>query len=127
MMDVSGLEPNKPVPLLGLEIILKQDVREWNEHRVCSCTARDASGECVLSLWNNDVDVFEEGDFVVLKKGWCKEYNGVLQVSSGRFGEIDLIRRPLKEREKTGLAESLEVQMPMNSYLRPAINEIRCR
>ncbi len=127
-MEISELEPDKPIPLLGLELILKQDIREWNGNKVCSCTARDASGECILSLWNNDVESFEEGDFIVIKNGWCKEYRGDLQVSSGKYGSIDLIKRPLKE-EKTEAQKTnaVESQMPLNWHLRPTINEIRHR
>ncbi len=125
-MDVSQLEPDKPVSLLELEIIGKQEVREWNGNRICSCVVRDSSGECVLSLWNDEVDQFKRGDFVTLKKGWCKEYRGVLQVSSGKFGEIELILGSGKPKEKES-AETLEPQRPPNWHLRPTLNEIRSK
>ncbi len=125
-MEVSGLEANKPIPLLGLEIISKQDIKEWNGNRVCSCIATDASGECILSLWNDEIDRFEEGDFIVIRNGWCKEYNGIMQVSSGKFGRIELIKRPKKIKDDGGSSKSIEY-MRLNWYLRPTISKIRFR
>ncbi len=124
-MEVYELEGNRPVPLLGLEILSKEGVREWNQNKVCSCLARDASGECVLSLWNHEVDLFQEGDFVVVKKGWCKEYRGDLQVSSGRYGKIELVKRS-KEHKPESL-EAKEPQISLTSYLRPTLSELRFR
>jgi len=124
-MEVIELEENRPVPLLGLEIISIEGVREWNQNRVCSALARDASGECILSLWNQEVDVFQEGDFIVLKKGWCKQYRGEMQVSSGRYGKIELIKRP--QKIKPQIARNNIPQTNLSSYLRPTLSELRSR
>ncbi|GEM_PF-3741207 len=124
-MEVYELEENRPVPLLGLEILSKQGTREWNQNKVCSCQVRDASGECVLSLWNQEVDFFREGDFIVVKKGWCKEYGGNLQVSSGKYGKIELVKRPQKLKPEP--QKSTEPQLSLSSYLRPTLSELRSR
>ena len=65
------------------------------------------------------MESFEEGDFVVIKNGWCKDYRGELQISSGRYGKIDLVKRPEREKKEKKQIESL------NSYLRPTIHKIR--
>ena len=72
------------------------------------------------------MDQFKRGDFVILEKGWCKEYRGVLQVSAGKFGEIELIPGSEKPEENES-AETLEPQSPPNWHLRPTLNEIRSK
>lgn len=127
-MEVSDLTPFRPVPRLGLEIISKEYVKDLGDKRVCSCIAQDASGECTLTLWNRDIDRFQEGDFVLIQRGWCKEYNGRIQVSAGKFGNIKLVTRPEKKKKDTSNARKLGTD-PRNLdwYLRPTLYALRTR
>ena len=50
---------------------------------------KDATGTMDLTLWNNDVDLVEKGEALKLTDGWCKEWNGNLQASTGKSGKIE--------------------------------------
>lgn len=77
------------------EIVLKiTDVREATQTRVGmvqQVDGEDDSGAACLTLWNDQVGQFSVGETVKITKGWCKEYQGQMQVSSGKFGTLEKI------------------------------------
>ncbi len=93
MAKISEAQPNQVLSLDAVEVIEKSDVREFSRFgrlgRVCTCKIKDDSGEMELTLWNDDVDAVNEGDKLKLTDGWCKEWNGKLQVSTGKNGKIE--------------------------------------
>lgn len=94
-MHVKELKAKTPVDEIELEIVSKGDIREFaserSSGRVCSCAAKDKTGEVSLTLWNEDIDKVEEGTKVKIEKGWVSEYNGQLQVSAGKYGTLTIL------------------------------------
>ena len=96
-MKVSELKARTAVPDIELEVVSKGEVREWaNENgsgKVCSCAAKDKAGQEVsLSLWNEQIDQIEEGDKIRISNGWCSEFRGQLQVSTGKQGNLEVVK-----------------------------------
>lgn len=93
MGTISEAEANSTITLDGVEIMEKGDVREFSRFgrlgQVCTCRVKDETGEMDLTLWNEDVNKFEVGDKVKLTDGWCKEWNGRLQASTGKNGTLE--------------------------------------
>lgn len=56
--------------------------------KVANSVLKDDSGEIVLTLWNEDVERFKVGDTVHVKNGYVSEWQGSLQLSAGRYGEL---------------------------------------
>jgi len=94
-LKVNELKPKQAVPEIELEIVSKGEVREFANERssgkVCGAAAKDDTGEVKLSLWNEQCEQFNDGDKVKIENGWCSEYNGEKQVSTGKFGKIEKI------------------------------------
>lgn len=94
-MNSGDLKPRQGFPELVLEIVSKAEPRKFANDRgsgqVCSCAGKDEAGEVSLSLWNEQCTQFNEGDVVKITNGWCTEYNGQLQVSTGRNGKIEKV------------------------------------
>ncbi len=95
-MLVKDLKPRTGVEELELEIVSKGDVREFANDRgsgkVCSAAAKDSEdAEVSLTLWNEQCSEFGEGDKVKLSNGWCSEFQGTIQVSTGRNGKLEKI------------------------------------
>ncbi len=92
LVKVSELKARSPVPSIELEIVSKGEPRQWaNENgsgKVCSCAGKDDSGEISVSLWNEQIDEVNEGDTVEITEGWCSEFRGQLQVSTGKKGNL---------------------------------------
>jgi replication factor A1 len=91
-MRISELKARQGnVDVVG-EITEKGEAKEFNKFgkpgRVCNAKLKDASGEIKLTLWNDQVDQFQAGDKVHLVNGYVGEWQGELQLSTGKFGEI---------------------------------------
>ncbi|RJQ18235.1 hypothetical protein C4573_00755 [Candidatus Woesearchaeota archaeon] len=59
--------------------------------KVASATLKDKTGTVTLTLWNDQVDQFKKGDTVKITNGYVKEWQGELQISTGKFGKIEKI------------------------------------
>ena len=95
-MKVSELKPRTAVPEITLEIVSIGDTREFANERgsgkVCSAAAKDETGEEVsLSLWNEQIGQVKDGSRIRIENGWCSEFQGQKQVSTGKFGKLSIL------------------------------------
>jgi len=88
-MKVSDLRDRSPVDELKLTIESLGETRDTSYGKVQSAVAKDDSGTCTLSLWNDQIGQYNAGEDVIIRKGWCKEFRGQMQVSTGKFGTIE--------------------------------------
>lgn len=95
-MKVAELKPRTPVPEIELEIVSKGETRKWANEKgtgsVCSCAGKDETGEVSVSLWNEQIEQVKEADKIKISNGWCSEFQGQLQVSTGRQGSLELLK-----------------------------------
>ncbi|PIN75362.1 hypothetical protein COV18_04195 [Candidatus Woesearchaeota archaeon CG10_big_fil_rev_8_21_14_0_10_37_12] len=63
-----------------------------NTGKVAKAKAKDDSGEITFTLWNEQVDLVKEGNKVHIINGWCSEYQGEKQLSTGKFGRLELVK-----------------------------------
>ena len=79
------------------EIILKIDsIEESRQVRggsltVANATGSDSTGKVTLTLWNDDINRVKVGDTIKITKGWVNEYQNVMQVSTGKFGKLEIV------------------------------------
>ncbi len=95
-MLVKDLKPRMGVEEIELEIVSKGDVREFananGSGKVCGCAAKDSKGdEISLTLWNEQCSQIEEGDKVKITNGWTSEFQGQLQISTGKMGQLEKV------------------------------------
>lgn len=92
-MKISEVKPNSNATLEEVEVVSKDEAREFVKYdkpsRVCNCTIKDDSGEMELTLWNDEIDTVEAGEKLKITDGWVKEWNGKMQISTGRSGKIE--------------------------------------
>lgn len=73
----------------------KSEPRVFNKYgkdlKVATAVLADSSGEISLSLWNADVDKIKAGDDLRITNGYVSEFNGTKQLTSGKFGKIEII------------------------------------
>ena len=95
-MKITEVLPNQGNITLEAEIVFKEEPRIFNkfgkEGKVCNATIADSSGEMALTLWNDDIDKVKAGDKVKLENGWCSEFKGQKQVSTGKFGKLEVVK-----------------------------------
>ncbi len=95
-MEVKDVKPNQGKIDLVVEVVNKQEPRSFEKFgkkgKVCNAVVKDDSGEITLTLWNEDVDKINVGDKVRVQDGWCSEYKGEKQLSTGKFGKIEVLQ-----------------------------------
>lgn len=100
-MPIKDVKPNTGSVTLVAEVIKKDSPRSFEKFgksgRVCNAILKDATGSITLTLWNDDVDKVKVGDTIKLENGWCSEYKGERQVSTGKLGRIEVMEGSQKE------------------------------
>ncbi|MDO8643018.1 MAG: SOSS complex subunit B family protein [Candidatus Woesearchaeota archaeon] len=96
-MPIADLKAGQGKVDLTVDITEKGDVRTFakfgKEGRVCNATAKDASGEIKLSLWNEQVDQVNVGDKIKITNGYVSEWQGEKQLSTGKFGTLEVVSK----------------------------------
>ena len=89
---ISDLRPNRLASIEAtvdsLEPVREVTVGAGNLKKVRNARLRDATGEVVLVLWGDEVDLVHEGERIQIREGWVKDYKGRLQISLGRTGSL---------------------------------------
>jgi len=102
-MEIKDLQPKQGDVEITAEVIEKGDVRTFERFgksgKVCNAKIKDASGEISLTLWNDDVDKVNVGDKIKLSKGFVNEWQGEKQLTTGKFGTIEVIGKESSSEE----------------------------
>lgn len=92
-MDIKDLkEGMRKVDAIGFVTELgnerKVSLKAGGEARVKNVTLKDESGSIQLVLWNDDIDRVKEMAHVAVSGGFVNQWNGKLQLSTGRYGTL---------------------------------------
>ena len=92
-MKVKELKDKAAVPEIVLKITAKDETRDvkGGALKVCNFTGEDETGTVTVALWNNDIELVSIGNTIKITKGWSQVYNNSMQVSSGRFGKLEIV------------------------------------
>lgn len=104
-MEIKDLQPRQgSVEVVG-EVTEKGEIREFEKFgkagRVCNAKIKDATGEIKLSLWNEQIEQVNVGDTVHITNGYVNEWQGEMQLTTGKFGKLEVEGKA----EKTGEEE----------------------
>lgn len=73
----------------------KEEPRQFEKYgkqlRVANAIVSDDSGDIKMGLWNEDIDKVKVGDKIKVTNGYVSEFNGVKQLSAGKFGKIEVV------------------------------------
>src|SRR3989344_3492806 len=109
-MKISELKARQGSVEITAEVVDVGEPRNFNkfgkEGKVADATIKDDSGQIKLTLWNEQVDKVKEGDTVTIKNGYVGEWQGGLQLSTGKFGTLEVVPSAEKVEEvKKGAPE----------------------
>lgn len=97
-MMAKDLKDKSKVDELVLTIIEKSEPREFQSKwsgasgRVCDAVGQDDNGDTVaVTLWNDDIEKVEVNARIKITNGWTSSYKSKLQVSTGKFGKLELL------------------------------------
>ena len=64
---------------------------KFGEKAVVDAKARDQSGTIKITLWEDTVDLVNNGDFVKIDNAYINEYNGTKSLNLGKYGKIEKV------------------------------------
>ncbi|HIG93660.1 MAG: replication factor A1 [archaeon GW2011_AR9] len=95
-MELKDIKPNQGNIDVVVTVIRKDSPRTFEKFgkkgKVCNVVVKDGTGQVTLTLWNDDIDLVNEGDTIHVQNGWCSEYRNEKQLSTGKFGKIEVIK-----------------------------------
>lgn len=116
-MKISELQPKTGDVELVATITEIGEIREFEKAggkgRVAKATIKDETGECKLTLWNEQIDQVKVGSKIKITKGWADEWRDEMQISTGKFGSLEVLEHNAtieeatypKEEKETGVSE----------------------
>jgi replication factor A1 len=102
---VKDLTPKASQVNIELEIVSLGEPRAFNSYRgqgtVANAAGKDETGEISITLWGDQYKLVKQGDKVKIENGYVTEYNGKLQISTGKFGTITVIGKTENAGDET--------------------------
>lgn len=94
-MKIKEIQANQGNIEITAQVAQKEAPRSFEKFgkqgKVCNVMIKDESGTIKLTLWNDDIDKVNQGDTIKLTNGWCSEYKSEKQLSTGKFGKIEVL------------------------------------
>lgn len=94
-MKLNELKPRQGKVEVEVTVVSVSEVRGFNKNgssgRVATAMVKDDSGEMKMSLWNDDIEKVKPGLKIKITNGYVNEFQGEMQLSAGKFGNIEII------------------------------------
>jgi len=113
-MNISELKTGQGSVEITGEVTEVGEVRTFNKFgkdgRVATAVLKDDSGQIKLSLWNEQIDTVKQGSKVTIKNGYVTEFQGEMQLTTGKFGtlEVESGAEPAEEVKEEKEAPAVE-------------------
>ncbi|MBW2999385.1 hypothetical protein KY339_01825 [Candidatus Woesearchaeota archaeon] len=108
-MAISDLQPRQGNVELEAEVVEIGEIREFEKFgkfgRVANAIIKDGTGQVKLSLWNEQIDQVKPGDRVKITNGYVSEWQGEMQLTTGKFGKLEIVGKSEAPEEKPDEAE----------------------
>ncbi|MBS3133115.1 DNA-binding protein [Candidatus Woesearchaeota archaeon] len=113
-MKISELKPRQGSVEVTGEIVEVEEARMFNkfgkEGRVANAVLKDESGQIKLTLWNEQADQVKQGSKVTIKNGYVNEWQGEMQLTTGKFGQLEVLPEAGQVEEVKEKDEAEEVE-----------------
>lgn len=110
-MKISELTPKMGNAEIEADVVEVSDAREFSKFgkvgRVANAIIEDSSGKVKLTLWNEQVDQVSAGDKIKIKNGYVSEWQGEMQLSTGRMGTLEVVKGSAGNKKQAAKEESL--------------------
>ena len=94
-MQIKDLKPKQGSVDVIVDIVDVGDSREFQKFgksgKVATAIAKDETGDIKLTLWNEDIEKVKAGDKVHLVDGYVNEWQGEMQLTTGRMGKLEVV------------------------------------
>ena len=98
--------------------------RDSSVHTVAEALVADETGCVLLTLWDDQVSAFNNGDVIEVKNGYTSLFRGFLRLNIGRRGATEKVDREIGE---VNTENNLSEKMHESFRYRPARRTFRRR
>ncbi|MGY5876654.1 MAG: hypothetical protein RTU30_12980 [Candidatus Thorarchaeota archaeon] len=111
--QIASLTPNSKRINVVFRVLQISDIRRVTAkfsgqyHQVADAIVADTSAKITLTLWNDDIDLFEAGQSYQLRNGFITIYDCSMRLSIGRSGKITKLDAGLIE-----IKEEVNMSLP---------------
>ena len=94
-MQVKDLKPKQGNVDITIDVVDVGEAREFQKFgkpgKVATAVAKDETGDIKLTLWNEDIEKVKAGDKIHLTNGYVNEWQGEMQLTTGRMGKLEIV------------------------------------
>ena len=102
-MQIKDLKPKQGNVDIIIDVVDVGDPREFQKFgkpgKVATAIAKDETGDIKLTLWNEDIEKVNAGDKVHLTNGYVNEWQGEMQLTTGRMGKLEIVGKSDADKE----------------------------
>lgn len=103
-MKISDLQSGQGSINMELTIKSIEEPRAFNKYgkylRVAKALVSDGESQIKLTLWNQDIEKVKEGMIIRIINGYVSEFQGEKQLTTGKFGKIEVVSEENKTQEE---------------------------
>ena len=127
-MQVKDLKPKQGNVDITVDVVDVGDPREFNKFgkagKVATAIAKDETGDIKLSLWNEDVDKVKAGDKIKLTNGYVNEWQGEMQLTTGRMGKLEIVGKAEVDANKES-SDKIRTNIPPEKFNNDSDDDIK--
>jgi len=123
-MQIKDLKPKQGNVDITVDIVDVGEVREFQKFgkpgKVATAIAKDETGDIKVTLWNEDIERVKAGDKVQITNGYVNEWQGEMQLTTGRMGKLEVIGKA-----EPGLSKESESKIRTNIPMEESDNDFK--
>lgn len=82
-------------------------------NRVCEATVADDTGAVILSLWNDQIGLINQGDNITVENGYVSLVRGHIRLNAGKYGKIAATEENVENvNEENNISDTEHEQPP---------------
>lgn len=122
-MQIKDLKPKQGNVDVTVDVVDVGEAREFQKFgkpgRVATAIAKDETGDIKLTLWNEDIEKVKAGDKVHLTNGYVNEWQGEMQLTTGRMGKMEIVGKAEVKEDTT-----IRTNIPLERYDNDGSNDL---
>lgn len=98
-VKIESLQPYAKGVNVKAKIVNVGEVRvvSQGERRVADALVGDETGSILMTLWDDEIEGYSDGDVVEIKNGYVSVFRGSMRLSAGRYGTMAKIEEDMDE------------------------------
>jgi replication factor A1 len=96
LYTIRGLTKDVRGASIRVRVITKNEVRnvktkDGEAHKVVDVHVGDRTGRILLTLWDENIELVQEGDLIDIKNGYVTRFKGRYRLNIGRYGSLERV------------------------------------